>query len=193
MARRKYEFRPDKTRTDLLSKLYLTPQQRRTFLRWLLYAVLLVAVSVLQDVVLCKLDVFGATTDLVPCTVILICVQIGADRSAIFALIAAMLYKFSGSAPGYYAMALIPVLALVAAMLRQSYFRRSFSSIVLCATAATVVYEMAVFLFGLIFVNTVPQRVVRFLLTGGLSALSYPILYPLTNAIDKIGEKTWKD
>lgn len=193
MARRKYEFRPDKQRTDLLGKLYLTPQQRRILLRWVLYAVLLVTASVVQDVVLCKLTVFGASTDLVPCAIILICVQIGADRGAIFSLIAAMLYKFSGSAPGYYSMALIPVLALVAAMIRQSYFRRSFSSIVLCSTAAMVVYEMCVFLCGLIFVNTVPQRALRFLITAGLSALSYPILYPLTNAIDKIGEKTWKD
>ena len=32
MARRKHEFRPDKIRTDLLGKLYLTPQQRRRLL-----------------------------------------------------------------------------------------------------------------------------------------------------------------
>ena len=89
MARRKYEFRPDKQRTDLLGKLYLPPQQRRILLRWVLYAVLLVTASVVQDVVLCKLTVFGASTDLVPCAIILICVQIGADRGAIFSLIAA--------------------------------------------------------------------------------------------------------
>lgn len=193
MARRKHEFRPDKIRTDLLGKLYLTPQQRRRLLRWLLFALLLTVASVLQDVVLCRMKLFGATTDLVPLTIFLICVQIGADRSAVFSLIAAMLFKFSGSAPGYYSMALIPVLALVAAMLRQSYFRRSFSSVLLCVTGAIVIYEMCLFVCGLIFMNTTPQRALRFLTTGLLSAALCPILYPITKAIDNIGEKSWTD
>ena len=193
MARRKYEFRPDKVKTDILGKIYLTPQQRKKVLQWILYALLVLVASVLQDVVLCKFDFFGATTDLVPCVIILICVRIGADRGAIFSLVAAMLYKFSGSAPGYYSMALIPVLALMTAMLHQSYFRRSFGSVVLCVTLAVVLYEMLVFLCGLIFVNTVAFRAIRFLLTGGLSALAIPVVYPITNAIEKIGEKSWKD
>ena len=193
MARRKYEFRPDKVKTDLLGKLYLTPQQRKKLLRWLLFAVLLVTVSVLQDVVLCRMQLFGATTDLVPLAIFLICVQIGADRGAIFCLVAAMLYKFSGTAPGYYSMALIPVLALLAAMLRQSYFRRSFGSVFLCVTAAIVLYEMFVFLCGLIFLNTTALRAMRFLATGLISAATLPILYPITKAIDNIGEKSWTD
>lgn len=193
MARRKHEFRPDKVKTDFLGKLYLTPQQRRRLLRWLLFVILLTAVSVLQDVVLCRMQLWGATTDLVPLTIILICVQVGADRGAIFSLIAAMLFKFSGSAPGYYSMALIPVLALVAAMLRQSYFRQSFRSTMLCVTGAIVIYEMCLFVCGLVFLNTTPQRVLRFLTTGLLSAAMCPFLYPITKAIDKIGEKSWTD
>ena len=193
MARKKYEFRPDKVKTDFLGKLYLTPQQRKQLLRWLLFGLLLVVTSVLQDVVLCRMRIFGATTDLVPLAIFLICVQIGADRSAIFSLIAAMLYKFSGTAPGYYSMALIPVLALLAAMLRQSYFRRSFGSVFLCVTAAIVLYEMCVFLCGLIFQNTTPLRFLRFLATGLISAATLPILYPITKAIDNIGEKSWTD
>ena len=193
MARRKYEYRPDKVKTDFLGKLYLTPQQRKQLLRWLLFAVLLVVASVLKDVVLCRMQLFGATTDLVPLVIILICVQIGADRAAIFALIAAMLYKFSGTAPGYYSMALIPVLSLLAAMLRQSYFRRSFGSVFLCVTAAIVLYEMLVLVCGLIFLNTTSQRALRFLATGLISAATLPILYPITKAIDNIGEKSWTD
>ena len=139
------------------------------------------------------MQLFGATTDLVPLAIFLICVQIGADRGAIFCLVAAMLYKFSGTAPGYYSMALIPVLALLAAMLRQSYFRRSFGSVFLCVTAAIVLYEMCVFLCGLIFLNTTALRAMRFLATGLISAATLPILYPITKAIDNIGEKSWTD
>ena len=100
MAKRKYEFRPDKTGTSLLSKLYLTPKQRLSILRWVLYALLLVVLSVVQDVILSKAHLFGATTDLVPCAIILICVELGAETVALFALIAALLYQFSGPAPG---------------------------------------------------------------------------------------------
>ena len=187
MAKRKYEFRPDKAQTSLLNKLYLTPNQRLSILRWFLYTLLLVVLSVIQDVILCKVHLFGATTDLVPCAIILICVQLGSEKSAVFALIAALLYQFSGTAPGYYVIALIPVFGIFAALVRQILFRKTISSTLLCACVAVILYEMSIFAFGLIFQNTSLFRVIRFLITGGLSLLSYPILYPLTAAVEKIG------
>ena len=45
MAKRKYEFKPDNFRATLASKLYLTPKQRLTILRWFLFCVLLVVFS----------------------------------------------------------------------------------------------------------------------------------------------------
>lgn len=193
MAKRKYEFRPDKTQASLLNKLYLTPKQRLTILRWVLYAVLLTALSVIQDVILCQISIFGATTDLVPCAIILICVQLGAERASIFSLIAALLYKFSGTSPGYYVIALIPLLGILAAMVRQNLFRKTLSSTLLCACIAVVLYEATVLGFGLLFQNTTLLRAPRFLLTGAYSMVSFFILYPLTNAIERIGEKTWKN
>ena len=193
MARRKYEFRPDRPQVSFLNKLYLTRQQRFTILRWLLHSLLLVVLSLIQDVVMCQANIFTATTDLVPCAIILMCVQLGAERGSIFSLIAAVLYKFTGTAPDYYVIALIPVLGITAAALRQSFFRRSFSSVILCASVATMAYEIAVFAFGLLFEHTVSMRFFRFLITGGLSLLIYPLLYPATKAIEKIGDRTWKD
>lgn len=193
MAKRKYEFRPDRPQVSFLNKLYLTRQQRMTLLRWLLYTVLLVVLSVVQDVVLCQVNILTSTTDLVPCAIILICVQLGAERCSIFALIAALLYKFTGTAPGYHVVAMIPLLGITAAALRQSFFRRSFSSVILCAGIATVIYEMGIFAVGLLFQHTIPERGLSFLVTAGLSVLIYPVLYPLTKAIDKIGDKTWKE
>ena len=193
MAKRKYEFRPDKQRTDIFGKLYLTPTQRMTVLRWVLHCAILLVCSLIQDVVLCKADFFGTTTDLVPCAIMMICVQLGGERGSLFTLIAAILYKFSGSAPGYYVIGLIPVLGILAAVLRQMLFRRSFSSVILCASLATMLYEIGIFAFGLLFQYTTPQRFFSFLITGGLSLLTYPILYPATKAIEKIGDRTWKD
>lgn len=193
MAKRKYEFRPDKLDSGLWSKLYLTPKQRLSILRWFLYGLMLLILSVIQDVMLCKVSLFHTTTDLVPCAIILICVELGADRGALFALIAALLYQFSGTAPGYYVIGLIPVVGLVAAAVRQSVFRKTVSATMLCACIAVVLYEMGIFAFGLLFQKTALFRVTRFLITAGLSLLSYPLLYPVTIAIEKIGEKTWKN
>ena len=193
MGKRKYEIRPDKIRTDFFGKLYLTRMQRLTLLRWVLYTVILVILSLIQDVILCKADFFGTTTDLVPCAIMLICVQLGGERSCIFALVAALMYKFSGTAPGYYVVGLIPVLGVTAAVVRQGNLRRSFSSTMLCACTATMLYEIGIFAFGMLFQNTILSRGISFLITGGLSLLSYPILYPIIKAIDKIGDRTWKD
>ena len=193
MGKRKYEIRPDKFRTDFFGKLYLTRMQRLTLLRWVLYTVILVILSLIQDVILCKADFFGTTTDLVPCAIMLICVQLGGERSCIFALVAALMYKFSGTAPGYYVVGLIPVLGVTAAVVRQGNLRRSFSSTMLCACTATMLYEIGIFAFGMLFQNTILSRGISFLITGGLSLLSYPILYPIIKAIDKIGDRTWKD
>lgn len=192
MAKHKYEFKPDKPHSGIWNKLYLTPNQRLSILRWFLYGLVLLILSVVQDVFLCKVSIFGATSDLVPCAIILICVELGAERSCLFALIAAMLYKFSGTAPGYYVIGLIPVLGVMAAAVRQSVFRKTISSTMLCACIAVILYEMGIFAFGLVFQSTALFRVTRFLITAGLSLLTFPILYPITIAIEKIGEKTWK-
>ena len=37
------------------------------------------------------------------------------------------------------------------------------------------------------------EAIVVALITGGLSLLTYPVLYPVTKAIEKIGDRTWKD
>lgn len=193
MAKRKYEFRPDKLRSTLASKLYLTPNQRKTILRWFLFCALLMVASVLQDVILCRFRLFGATTDLVPCTLILICVFLGTNDSCLFVLLGALAYQFSGTSPGYYVVPLITVLALMLSMFRESYLRKSFSSVMLCAVVALLAYEMLLFVTGLAFGNTRLDRWGVFLLTGGLTAIALPILYPIVKTIAKIGGDIWKE
>jgi hypothetical protein len=45
---KKSEFRPDKSRNTLLSHLILTQKQRRSVLKWALYALVLVFLSVVS-------------------------------------------------------------------------------------------------------------------------------------------------
>ena len=51
MARKKFEFRQDKTGPDLLSKLYLTQKQRLSLVKWSLFALVILVLSLLQDVI----------------------------------------------------------------------------------------------------------------------------------------------
>lgn len=187
---KKYEFKPDKLQGNLWQKLYLTKQQRRSILRWALYALVLLTLSVLQDVILCRFRLFGATTDLVPPAIFVICMIEGAHRSSIFALVAAMLYLFSGTAPGYYSMVLIPVLAIAASLIQQAFLQKGFGATCLCAGVSLLLYEVITFLFGLFLELTLPGRITGFLITTALSLPSIAIMYPICKSIASISYKT---
>lgn len=193
MARKKYEFKPDKISLGVLHKLYLTKQQRMTILRWTLYGLVLLVLSLLQDVILCHMNVFGATTDLVPCAIFLTCMLLGTQKGCIYALISACLFQFSGSGPGYHAIALITILCVLGAIVRQSWLRKGFGSCLLCAGGCHVLYELIVFFVGLLLGQTTFGRIGVALATALLSLLAIPVLYPILRAIEKIGGETWKD
>ena len=187
---RKYEFRPDKTGNGILSKLYLTATQRRTILKWTLYAVVLLVLSLLQDVILSKVRLLGATTDLVPCAIILICILEEAHKSAIFTLIAACIFIFTGTAPGTYCLVFLTGLALMASLIRQGLLAKRFSSAMLCGISAYVLYELLTFAMGLFLGNTYFARLQGFAVTTLLSLPAFLILYPVCVSI---GGKTWKE
>ena len=69
---RKNEFQPDKPKSVLINRLHLTRLQRKKLLKWVLYSLVLLALSLVQDVMLCHFRVLGASTDLVPCAIFLI-------------------------------------------------------------------------------------------------------------------------
>lgn len=190
---RKNEFKPDKPRSGLLSKLYLTQKQRMAILRWTLYSLLLLVLSVLQDVMLCRVRIFGATTDLVPCGIFLICILNGMHQSCFFALMASLFYLFSGTAPGPYCIALIVFISVLVTYFRQSFLQKSFSAVMLCITLAMALYELTVFFASLLMGLTVLQRVSVSGLTAGLTLLTAPALYPLVKAIGTIGGEIWKE
>ncbi len=190
---KKYEFRPDKPRSGLLSKLYLTQKQRRSLLKWSLYGLTLLVLSILQDVVFCHLDILGATTQLVPCGIFLICILEGIHTGSVFALVASLLYLFSGTAPGAYAMVLLVVLAVVLCVFRQAYLQKDFFSVVLCTAVGMLAYEMCVFAMGLFLGLTTGGRIVGFCVTAILSALASPFLYPIAAAIRSVGGEVWKE
>lgn len=190
---KKNEFRPDKPRAGLLSKLYLTQKQRKSLLKWFLYAVALLVLSVVQDVILADLRPLGATSELVPCGIFLICVLEGLENGSVFALVAALCYHFSGSSDGVYSIVLITALSVGVTFLRQSYLQKGLSAAVLSVAVAMVAYELFIYGLALFLGLTTAGRIGAFLLKAVLSLLAVPVLYPVCMSIGKIGGESWKE
>lgn len=187
------EFKPDKPRVSPLKPLRFTHLQWLQTLRWLCYIGVCVLCLVVQDTIMSRITIFGATTDLAVSAMLLITVIEGSDVGSVFILIASTIYYFSGSAPGPYSVGLLTVLGLAATFIRQVVWNRSRSSIVLCAGLAAMAYEFSLYLVGLFLGLTAWFRLPRFLLTGVLTVVAMIPLYYCIYRIGQIGGYTWKE
>ena len=197
MARRKLskqsEFKPD-PRQNRLSGLFHVPQlQKQRMLKWTLYVLTGILLLTIQDVIMSRVSIFGATTDLPVVYILLITVIEGVDVGSLFVLFASTIYYFSGSAPGPYCIGLLCAVGIIATLLRQAYLRRTKASIVICAGIALTIYEMGLFVVGIGLGLTRWDRVFSFLITAGYSFGVMILLYPLINRIGLIGGTTWKE
>ena len=154
---RDYEFRPDSVGSGNIEKLLLSQRQRFGLLRWTLFSLLCVLALLVQDVMVSWVDFFGAGTDLVPCVIIMITALQGAEVGSIFALVASIVYYFSGSAQGPYVVPLITVIAILTVIFRQACLRKGFFSILLSTALGMVCYELLLFGIGLFLRHTVPH------------------------------------
>jgi hypothetical protein len=194
MARKpKYQFKPDKKQATIFKRLYLTRLQRLQILKWVLLSAACVLMLVIQDVIMSRIHISGATTDLAVCMILLIGLYEGTENGSLFVLIASIVYLFSGSSPGPFCIGLITALTIGINLLRQNLWRRSFGSTMLCAGMGVMLYEMGVFVAGLLSGLTIFARAGVFALTGILTCITMLPMYPLVRAISKIGGDTWKE
>ena len=192
MARNR-EFRPDRQGTGQFQKLWPTPKQQLRALQWLLYGAICLVGLLAQDAVLYRLDLAGASTDLVPCLVLMVAVMQGAESGSVFALVGSVLYYFSGSAAGFYVIPLLTAVAVFLTIFRQAFLRRGWGTILLSAGMGMVLYELGLFAINLFLKLTVASRMGTALLTALLSLLAVPVVYPMLLAIGKLGGETWKE
>lgn len=189
----KYEFKPDRRQGTFLKRLYMTRLQRLQLTKWVLLSAACVGALVIQDVIMSRVHFSGATTDLAVCMILLIGLYEGTENGSLFALIASIVYLFSGSAPGPYSIGLITTLTIGINLLRQNLWRRSFGSTMMCTGMAVMAYELGIFVIGLLSGLTIPARAGVFFLTGVLTCLTMVPMYPLVRVISKIGGDTWKE
>lgn len=190
---KEYGFLPDPGDKDHLDKLLLSQRQRFGLVRWLLFSAATLVALLVQDVAGYRVHILGSGIDIVPCVIFMITALQGAENGSIYALLAAVFYYLSGSAPGAYVIPLITVIAVLVAILRQAVLRRGIFSILVCAACAMLVYEMCIFAIGLILEQTVSTRIFQTVLTALVSLLAVPVAYPVLRAIGKIGGEPWKE
>jgi len=187
------DFKPDVSSSTWLKTARLTELQRLRLTKWCCYVLVMVLALVIQDAIMSQFRLFGATTDLAVCVILLITVLEGTEVGSLFVLLASLFYYFSGSAPGAYSIALLCALGITATMLRQMYWHRSKGSVLLCTAIALMAYEIGLFVVGMMNELTRMGRVTSFALTGLYSCLMLIPLYPLIYKIGLIGGNTWKE
>lgn len=187
------EFKPDPRSATVFKTLRLTRLQQLRLLKWGLYILTILLALVIQDVIMSRVRLLGATTDLTVCAILLIAVIEGTEVGSLFLLITSTLYFFSGSAPGAYSIGLMTFFGVAAVIFRQMYLSRSRGSIVLCAGAAQMAYELGLYAVGLFLGLTRWDRIGSFALTGVYTVLLMIPLYPLICKIGLIGGNTWKE
>ena len=191
--RPKPDFKPDSENVDILKVLHLTQAQRDKYLKWGLYIALIVVLCMIQDEIMSQVSIFGATTDLAVCVILLITVIEGIEVGSLFVLIASCLFYFSGSSPGPMSVGIMTFLGIGACLFRQMYWHRNQASIVLCAGLALMLYELGNFIVGIATDLTRWDRLGVFVTTGLLSIAVMIPLYALINRIGQIGGNTWKE
>ena len=191
--RKNVDFRPDSKRFDLAQRLYMSPQQQKKYLKWILFSMLSLLLLVLQDVLFSRISVYGATVDMVPCILLLICVLQGAADGCVFLLTGALVYYLSGSSPGVYVLLLIPLFGTLAAAFRQAYLRKGFRTTLMCTGIALVMYETLSFLIALLLGVTRPGRAFVSAISTGMTLLTLPVVFLLVWGICKIGGDQWKE
>ena len=187
------EFKPDSRSVSLSRLLYMTDVQKYRLLRWGLYIAVCVLCLVVQDCIMSKISIFGATTDLCVGVMLIIAVIEGSEVGSVFILIASCIYYFSGSAPGPYSVGMLSLLGMLASLFRQQFWHRSSGSILFCSGLAVMLYEIGLYIVGMSMGLTRWYRFPRFFLTGALTVAVMIPLYRLLNRTGLIGGNTWKE
>lgn len=189
----KYEFRPDSLGRGLMEKLYMTPRQRKRMTMWASFGLLCVGLLIVQDVAFGKFRPLGGTVELLVCAAFLIGLLQGAEDGGKFCIWISLFYLFSGSAPGHFVVAAIPVLAITASIFRQSYLQMGFPAVFLCTVGALFIYELFSFGVGVFYGVTALRSVFSVLQTIINTAICIPLLYPAVSAISGIGGEAWNE
>lgn len=178
-----------KRRDHVLKYFHLTKLQWLGILKWSLYGLLTLLVLLVQTVVLSKLPVCGAKLTPLPAFIVCVCIREGPEKGGVYAILAALLWCLSGADFGNLSVAIIPIGAMLSAVLCRAELTLRLLPAALCCMAVTLLDASAIFAFKLILPPTVAlENYWRVLLPGALlSMLFVPFHYALVKLISRIG------
>lgn len=160
----------------------------RNVLMWTLYALLFLLVVVLQEVVFGKHRFFGVKLSLIPVAVACICMHVGHEAGAIFALAASLVWCWSGADGGSLGIITLTVAGILSGYLCDAVFARRLIPALGLSLGAVLLHEGALF-FLKFYLNEGDISLWRWLpVQAGLSLLACPFLYLLAKAIRKAGD-----
>lgn len=172
----------------MLDKLYITPRQWLSFLRWALYSLLALLCAMLQTVVLANR--VTVCPDLVPIVIVCVCLREGAERGGIFALTASLLWCFSGADQGSVAIAVLTIVPVAGTLLNRAILTNRFIPCLMLAFLTLFIEQSLMFLLKFFFQDAAGVLFFTRLLPCVLiSLLAQPPLYWLTGKIAQIGER----
>ncbi len=173
----------------MLKHLHLTKSQWLGILKWSLYGLLTLFVLLLQTVLLSRLPVLGVKLAPLPLLIVCVCVREGPEKGGVYAILATLFWCLSGSDFGNLSVAVIPIGAMLSAVLCRAFLTLRLLPTALCCLAVTLLDATAIFVFKLILPPTVAvENYWQVLLPGvGLSMAFMPIHYALVKLIGRIG------
>ena len=182
----------------MLKYVHLTRLQWQGILKWSLYGLLTLLVLLLQTVVLSKLPVWGAKLTPLPALIVCVCVREGPEKGGVYAILATLFWCLSGADYGNLSVAVIPVGAILSAVLCRAVLTLRFLPTALCCLAVTLLNATVIFAFKLILPPTVPlivnpptvapENFWRVLLPGAALSMAFvPVHYVLVKLISRIG------
>lgn len=173
----------------MLKYVHLTRLQWLGILKWSLYGLLTLLVLLLQTVLLAQLPIRGAKLDPMPALIVCVCVREGPEKGGVYAILAALFWCLSGAFFGNISVAVIPIGAILSAVLCRAVLTLRLLPTALCCLGVTLVNASAIFGFKLILPPTVElSNYWRVLLPGvGLSMAFVPLHYALVKLISRIG------
>lgn len=182
----------------MLKYVHLTRLQWQGILKWSLYGLLTLLVLLLQSVVLSKLPVLGAKLTPLPALIVCVCIREGPEKGGLYAILATLFWCLSGAEYGNLSVAVIPVGAMLSAVLCRAVLTLGFVPTALCALGVTLLDACVIFAFKLILPPTVPlivnpptvapENFWRVLLPGAALSMAFvPVHYVLVKLISRIG------
>ena len=81
--RKTADFKPDNLEGGFWKFLHMTQAQKDRYAKWGLYIAVIAGLLMIQDVIMSQIHIYGATTDLAVCAILLITVMEGSEVGSV--------------------------------------------------------------------------------------------------------------